>query len=359
MTLEASLDAILSRRVPDNGPGVQVVLVSANGVVYEGARGLANPVEDPTEKVTTKHQANLYSVSKFFTACCILKLIEQGKLSPTDKVYNHVPETIRGLVNEECTIEQLVAHAGGASNPLPLTWVHSPDETIDETEILAKVLKQNPFKPKPPWPYHYSNVGYWVLGFVVTTVCEEPNFAQSCQELLFSKESDLYISDRFSPRAPMAYGHVPRWSALALVARFTCPKRIIGPTNRKWMRMEPHLVDGVGYGGLIGSTRSVSAFLQSLLSGAVLDSMEPLFTPLLNHKMTFGLHVRPHRGLRVYHKEGGGAGCHSSIQFRRHAGLAGCIIAGDTTFDVNTLLDELLDCVEDSIKIAPPPPHET
>jgi CubicO group peptidase (beta-lactamase class C family) len=278
--------------------------------------------------------------------------MEQGKISPTDKVHEHLPQTIRGLVNDQCTIEQLVAHAGGAPNPFPLRWVHGPDETINETEILANVLKHNPFKPRPepPFPYRYSNIGYWVLGFVVTTVCKEPTFAQACQALLFSnEEADLQISDRFLPAgAAMAYGHVPRWSALALVARLTCPKRMIGPTNRKWMRIEPHLIDGVGYGGLVGSTRSVSIFLQSLLSGAVLDSTEPLFTPLLNDKMTFGLHIRRHRGLRVYHKEGGGAGCHSSIQFRHHAHLAGCIIAGDATFDVNGLLDDLLDCVEDS-----------
>ena len=352
MTLEASLDAILSHRVCGDGPGVQVVLISPNGVIYEGARGLANPIEDSDEKVHSKYQANLYSVSKFFTACCILKLIEQKKISRTDKVYRNLPVKLRELVNKECTIEQLVAHASGAPNPLPLQWVHRPDETIDETEILARVLKTHSFKAKP-LPFYYSNVGYWLLGFVVTTTCNLPNFAQCCQELLFSKlDEDFYISDHFSPSAPMAYGHLPCWSGLALMAKFVCPKSMIGPANTKWIRMEPHLIDGVGYGGLVGSSRSVSAFLQSLLSGKVLDSTEPLFMPLLNAQMTFGLHIRSHRGLRIYHKEGGGAGCHSTVQFRRE--LAGCIIAGDATFDVNGLMDELMDCIEDdSSKIRP------
>jgi D-alanyl-D-alanine carboxypeptidase len=171
---------------------------------------------------------------------------------------------LRELVNNECTIKQLVAHAGGAANPLPLQWVHRPDETIDEIEVLAHVLKKNPFKAKPPpLPYHYSNVGYWLLGFVVTTTCNIPNFAQCCQSLLFSNLSNenCNISDHFSLSAPMVYGHVPRRSALALVAQFVCPKSIIDPVNNKWMRTEPHLIDGVGYGGLIGSTRSFSAFL--------------------------------------------------------------------------------------------------
>ena len=359
MTLASSLDEILSRHLPrTDGPGVQVVLVSPDGMLYEVAVGLANPVTRPNEKLTLEHEANLYSMSKFFTACCLLKLIEEGKLNPTDKVIDHIPAELQALVTNDCTIEQLVAHAGGASNPIPLRWVHTPDQNINETEILIETLKKHPFRAMPgdgqPLPYYYSNVGYWVLGHVVTTACnvQASELARCCQELLFSNiqlskdEALSIVSDQFSPAAPMACGHVPRWSSLALAARFLCPKGIVGPTNGTWVQMEPHLIDGVGYGGLIGSARSVSIFLQSLLSGAVLSSTEPLFSPLLNSHMTFGLHVRPHRGLRVYHKEGGGPGCHSSVQFRQDQ-LAGCVIAGNATFDVNGLLDELMDCVAD------------
>jgi len=335
------------------------LIVSPEQVIYEGAVGLADPVSDPHEILTTSHQANFYSVSKFFAACCLLKLIEDGKLCGTDHVRDYLPVQLQNLVPKECTIEQLVAHAGGAPNPLPLQWVHTPDETINETELLEKVLLQNPFQPLAQvggsLSYQYSNVGYWILGHVVTTACSANpgNFAQCCQELLFSDvskdEADCIVSDSFAADAPMAYGHVPRWSILALVARLACPQRIIGPTSQSWLRMEPHLIDGTSYGGLIGSTRSVSVFLRYLLRGSILASTEPLFTPLCHSKMTFGLHVRAHRGVRVYHKEGGGAGCHSSIQFRSEA-LAGCIIAGDATFDVNGLLDELMDCIEDHEK---------
>ena len=355
-SLTSSLEEILCRRVPDtDGPGVQVVVVSPDQVLFEGAVGLANPVVDPNEKVTTSHQANLYSVSKFFTACCLIKLIQQGKLSNTDQVQDYLPTNLQKLVTNGCTVEQLLTHVGGAPNPLPLQWVHTPDEIVDDTELLAKILEKNPFKPLSKrgvsLPYQYSNVGYWVLGHVVTTACnaQPADFAQCCHELLFPKlsqdEANRIVSDQFSADAPMAHGHVPRWSMLALVAQLACPKNMIGPKNRSWMRMEPHLPNGTAYGGLIASSRSMSIFLQSLLGGSVLSSVEPLFTPRTS-KMTFGLHIRPHRGVRIYHKEGGGAGSHSSIQFRK-GDLVGIIISGDATFDVNGLLDELMDCIED------------
>jgi proline iminopeptidase len=89
--------------------------------------------------------------------------------------------------------------------------------------------------------------------------------------------------------------------------------------------------------------------MQLILQGKILNptSLNLLLTPCIP-QMTMGLHVRHHGGMPVYHKEGGGAGCHSSIHFRPHQHLAACVISGDAEFDVNGLLDELLDSVADS-----------
>ena len=359
MSLKSSLDGILARSLPRrDAPGVQVVLVSSDHVVYEGALGLANPVADNDEKVTPDHSANLYSLSKFFTACCVLKLIDNGKLSSTSQIKEFLDDDMHALVHNDCTIEQLVAHEAGAPNPLPLSWVHSPDETVDEKVELANILKQHPFKKSFPSPtnrndYFYSNIGYWLLSHAVTNACgvSSSEFSDCCNDLLFSTNvttEQCHISDSFPSNKPMAYGHVPRWSVLALVARFFCPQKIVGPSDASWIRMEPHYIDGVGFGGLIASSKSVSNFLMALLQGSILSSasFNKLFTSV-NRAMTFGLHIRPHRGLATYHKQGGGAGCHSSLQIRPQEQLAGCVISGDATFDVNGLLNELLDCVQD------------
>lgn len=354
MSLKSSLDGILARSLRrTDAPGVQVVLVSSNGVVYQGALGLANPVADQDEKVTPCHNANLYSLSKFFTACCVLKLIDNGKLSATSKVKEFLDDDMQALVNSDCTIEQLVAHETGAPNPLPVSWVHSPDETVDEKVQLVNILKQHPFKSSPAKKndYSYSNIGYWILSHAVTRACGVPpcDFSKCCDNLLFSSvPEECHISDSFPSNKPMAYGHVPRWSMLALVARWFCPPKIVGPNNTSWLRMEPHHLDGVGFGGLIASASSVSNFLIALLKGSILSptSFNMLFTSV-NRVMTFGLHIRPHRGVPTYHKEGGGPGCHSSVQIRPQENLAGCAISGDATFDVDELLNELLDCVQD------------
>jgi D-alanyl-D-alanine carboxypeptidase len=393
MSLKSALDSILSRHfgkhynnVMNNAaPGVQVVLVNGKAeIVYEGAIGLANPTVVQQDATTTSHQANLYSCSKFITACCILKLIENGKLRSDDRVIEFLPLELKEFIPKDVTIEQLIAHESGAPNPLPLAWVHFPNEhqetvtVANETKSLAAVLKKNPFQRGTlPRPYKYSNVGYWLLGFVVVAAFDNGNddneassntrtgnkrpteFVKCCQELLDLPKS---ISDTFTPNTPMAFGHVPRWSALAAAAHLCCPSQLVSvPThNNRWLRMEPHYLNGMAYGGFVASSRDMSVWLGKLLKGDVLSSaasMDKLFTPLdtasstnsKNNKMTFGLHVRPRQGLRVYHKEGGGAGCHSSINLRPYhpSPLAGCLIAGDASFDVNTVLDELLDCVQE------------
>ena len=365
MSLKASLDTILSRRFGTNldAPGVQVSIVKGGQIVYEGVIGLAkvdgNANDDDKEAVTTHHRSNLYSVTKFFTACSILKLIEDGKFQPNAKAKTLLPnfQNMNEFVPNDITVEHLVAHEGGAPNPLPLAWVHTPDDdAIDDIQCLTNILKKNSFRRRKPntssdppsHPFQYSNVGYWLLGPIITNSCGAVNtseFTSCCQKLLDLPKS---ISDKFDVTHPIAYGHVPFWSPIALAGYLFCPWKIIGPSTWKWIRMELHYIDGTAYGGLIGSSHDVSTWLGRLLQGEILStsSLERLFQPVNSH-MTFGLHIRDHEGRKVYHKEGGGAGCHSSIQIRPEQKLAGCVIAGDASFDVNGMLDELLDYIQE------------
>lgn len=340
-----------------NGPpGIQVVVVSSEGIVFEGSRGFADPLGNEGQcPVTTHHQANLYSVTKLFTACCVLKLVDQGKLSLSTKARDVLPDPMKDLVND-CTIQQLLLHTASAPNPLPLSWVHGVDDEIDEEKMLLEVLRKYTLPPLSSCPsYRYSNVGYWILGAVIAHVCNKPMSAYSeiCDELLFignlTPETKEIFGTKFSNNVPTAAGYVSRWSILAFAARLLAPNWIIGKSSKSWTRMELHHLNGASFGGIISTSHAVSSFLQCILKERILspESLKLLFTPQ-NSEMTCGLHVRSHRGMPVYHKEGGGAGCHSSIHFRPNENLAACVIAGDAEFDVNGFLDDLLDSAADA-----------
>eukprot|EP00978_Attheya_sp_CCMP212_P005150 scaffold11372_cov47-Attheya_sp.AAC.1 len=209
----------------------------------------------------------------------------------------------------------------GMPNPLPLKWVRLAkfDTTShhDEESKLCKILKSNPPRSTGHNKNHYaySNIGYWVLGKVLSQNCDKSmnNFGDICQELLFSgnlsDEHAKAIGTTFSKEEPMAMGHVARWSVLGMVAPYLVPSGMIqDQPNKNWLCMAPHYLDGASFGGLVASTEAVGEFMQLILQGKILNptSLNLLFTPRIP-QMTMGLNVRHHGGMPVYHKEGGGA----------------------------------------------------
>jgi CubicO group peptidase (beta-lactamase class C family) len=111
------------------------------------------------------------SVTKQFTAACILLLAEEGKLSVQDKVSKYYPGLTRA---EDITLYDLLTHTSGYPDYYPLDFVDrrltrpiSPDQLIEE--YAGGKLD---FEPGTRWSY--SNTGYILLGRVVEKVSGEP-----------------------------------------------------------------------------------------------------------------------------------------------------------------------------------------
>jgi D-alanyl-D-alanine carboxypeptidase len=251
-------------------------VVSSDQCLYRGARGLANLLGPPASSdVTTNHVANLYSLTKFFTACCILKLVENGELDLSTQVRDILPEWQEQLLINDCTIEELILHTAGMPNPLPLKWVRLKSDTTshhDEESKLCKILKSNPPRSTGHNKNHYaySNIGYWVLGKVLSQTCDKSmnNFGDICQELLFSgnlsDEHAKAIGTTFSEEEPMAMGHVAHWSILGMAAPYLVPSGMIqDQPNKNWLCMAPHYLDGASYGGLVASKRRLGNLCSS------------------------------------------------------------------------------------------------
>jgi D-alanyl-D-alanine carboxypeptidase len=318
-TAAAVLDEILFRRLrmsttsddshdkmDDRRPGVQVTIVSHGSILYSSAMGSADPTMPPNPPLTPHHRSNLYSVTKFFTASCTLKLIEQEQLKYDSNVRKLLPDHWKPHVNDWCTVGNLITHTAGVPNPMPLAWVHAmtqDKEETDEQSLLEKVLQNNPFhtvkpstllslggeKTMPAAPYRYSNVGYWILGYIVTKTCgNKPmqEFDKCCEELLFSslpKGEKLRIDSTFAAKDLVAPGHLRRYSAMSLVAWLFCPKSIMEQEQQNkhaYIRINQHNFHGSAYGGLIGSSLDVASYLGCMDSVLSAPSIQMLLTPL-------------------------------------------------------------------------------
>jgi CubicO group peptidase (beta-lactamase class C family) len=143
------------------------VLVATNGnVVFANGYGMANREYDIAN--TTNTIFRLGSVTKQFTAMCVLILQEEHKLNVTNLVSNYVedcPEAWRAI-----TIHHLLTHTAGIPS-----FTGFPDNMRFErlpTTVAATVqrFKDKPLDFEPGTKMRYSNSGYVLLGYIIEKV---------------------------------------------------------------------------------------------------------------------------------------------------------------------------------------------
>jgi CubicO group peptidase (beta-lactamase class C family) len=159
-------DRYLSR-LEQQGQFSGAVLVAQRGqVVLKQGYGLANREHGVAKTPQTRFR--LGSVTKQFTAVCILMLEEQRKLRVTDPVAQYVPDCPKAW--EPITIEHLLTHTSGIPG-----FTDFPDNLQHErlpTTVEATVSRfsDKPLDFVPGERFKYSNSGYVLLGYIVERV---------------------------------------------------------------------------------------------------------------------------------------------------------------------------------------------
>lgn len=213
-------------------PGFIYGVVVDGQLVHVHASGTADL--EQRIPVTRGTRFRIASMSKSFTALAILKLRDAGKLQLDDPVAKHVPGFGRTAPlttdSRPVTLRQLLHMAGGFPQDDP--WGDRRlAETVAEFEALlgAGLAWSNP----PGVTWEYSNLGYALLGHIVTKVAGEPYQDYITREIfrpLGMKDTVWEIDAVPSPHLARGY----RWE------------------HGRW-RPEPMLHDGIfgAMGGLI------------------------------------------------------------------------------------------------------------
>ncbi|WP_300019302.1 serine hydrolase domain-containing protein [Pseudonocardia sp.] len=142
-------------RVPSLVAGV----VRDGGLVWSAARGA---VDEPHRDV----QYRLGSISKTVTAITVLRLRDEGLLDLDDALEQHLPGTPLG----DRTVGQLLSHLAGAGSESPGTWwERAPGTTLEglglsDADVVAPAARR----------FHYSNLGFGLLGEVVAGIRGRP-----------------------------------------------------------------------------------------------------------------------------------------------------------------------------------------
>ena len=178
----AKIDSVLNFYHEQGILNGAVLIAEAGKVIYQKGFGYANM--DSKDPLKPKSNFRLASVSKQFTAMCIMMLEEQGKLNYGDNFQKYIPE----LKYEGVTIRHLLWHTSGMPDYIDLMSEHwDPDKYYVNDDVLKLMTKYLPEKHfEPGERYEYSNTGYVLLASIVERV-SGVSFKEYVQQNIFDR----------------------------------------------------------------------------------------------------------------------------------------------------------------------------
>ena len=138
-------------------PSVVAGVLSGGSLSWVGGAGDVPGPPDDT-------QYRIGSITKTLVAVAVLRLRDEGLLSLADPISRFVPETGYG----EATVRDLLAHVSGMqSEPVGSWWERSPGRSlpdlVDANDGSGRVAGPGEY-------YHYSNLGFALLGEAVARI---------------------------------------------------------------------------------------------------------------------------------------------------------------------------------------------
>jgi CubicO group peptidase (beta-lactamase class C family) len=152
-------------------PGISVVLVRGNEVLWSEGFGLADVAKKHVATPDTLYRAG--SLAKPLTAIAVMQLAEAGRIDIDQPLAGYLPEfSIRSRFDttaEPITVRSVLSHHAGLPTDLNKgMWSEQPF-----TAVAAKLREEYAAFP-PNLVFSYSNVGYTVLGHMVEKVSGLP-----------------------------------------------------------------------------------------------------------------------------------------------------------------------------------------
>lgn len=164
------LDTQIEKYVEGISPGMAVGIVKNSEIVYQKYIGYSN-LENQTE-INENTSFNIASNAKQFTALCILKLIEQGKLKLEDDIRKYLPDFYKNI-EHEITISNLLTHTSGIRDYCDLialqgkTWWKL---FIDNDDAIELLKSQTDLNFQPGTEHLYSNSNYILLTEIIKKI---------------------------------------------------------------------------------------------------------------------------------------------------------------------------------------------
>ncbi len=179
-TTKISIDSFIENKMKETGiVGIGVSIIIDKKVAWTNGYGYA----DKENKIpfTTSTIMNIASISKTFTGLCIMKAVEEGKVSLDEDINKYLPFKVinPNFPNDKITLRHLATHTSGLADRYPFytdsTYFYGGSKPEPLGEFLKNYFvqggryysKDNFLNAKPGTNRDYSNIGAGLAGYII------------------------------------------------------------------------------------------------------------------------------------------------------------------------------------------------
>lgn len=177
--IDSRLDEMFSEYNSSGLPGAAVAIIKDGKIIKEKYYGLADVKN--SIPINQKTNFRLASVTKQFTAMCILQLAEENKLSLSSTLTDFFPDFPH--YGRKITIENLLNHTSGLVDYENLISDSALIQVKDK-DVLKMMMEIDSVYFSPGETFQYSNTGYALLTQIIEKI-EGKTFGEYLNEKIF------------------------------------------------------------------------------------------------------------------------------------------------------------------------------
>jgi CubicO group peptidase (beta-lactamase class C family) len=162
----ARMDEVVQRYAANRQFMGSVLVARDAGVLFDKGYGFANLEWDTPNTPDTKFR--LGSITKQFTAACVLLLEERGKLKTDALVKKYLPDAPAAW--DKITIYNLLTHTSGIPNLTAFPDYRSTMMLPSPPEKTVARFRGKPLDFQPGEKFSYSNSNYILLGYLIEKI---------------------------------------------------------------------------------------------------------------------------------------------------------------------------------------------
>ena len=272
-------DSLMRANYPSDGPGMSL-LISRNGnPFYKKAFGMADI--EHSIPLSTKNVFDIGSMSKQFTAVCILQLAETGKLNLNDDIKKYLPDY--NTHGKNITIENCLNHTSGIPSFTELKGFDSLYQKKLTVKERNDFFGNHDLLFEPGTDFSYSNSGYFLLALIIEKVS-----GMSYED--YTKTNIFDKAGMKSSYSNISGNEIPM-NAIGYDRGANAGYQITSDYEKSWT---------VGAGNIVSSTGDLLIWTDALNSGKIISKqmLEKAWTPFilpngLNTNYGYGWNITP------------------------------------------------------------------